>query len=324
MEFEWNIFPRFNTLLLSEEVKRLDTRECQRKNHIYVDVQRHLMEKWRQWKGIIFCDRYDNKDECLKNAETVTGNICGWKDNEKECMANAKPVSLYARRFGKGQWSFIGPGSENKWYCISEDNPQRVWDNTAERMLMEYAESGCPIFRATTPLSRGQLKSKGHGKLSIHYARGLETVETTFRILVVCANQLSLHGAVAEICEEYESLHERTGRPVVMAQSVPHSCSVRARQKYLWIVITRSTKIFYCSNMENELKSYHNKTNWANFVWMQDFWMLLKLDNTSRRKTLQISHNFMQWPVVNTLFQEKKKHHNQKDGSKGTQRLGPY
>ena len=28
-----------------------------------------------------------------------------------------------------GQWSFIGPGSEKKWYCISEDSPQGVWDN---------------------------------------------------------------------------------------------------------------------------------------------------------------------------------------------------
>ena len=39
-----------------------------------------------------------------------------------------------------------------------------------------------------------------------------------FRI-IVSANQLSLYGAVAEICEEYESLHERTVRPVVMGQS---------------------------------------------------------------------------------------------------------
>ena len=52
--------------------------------------------------------------------------------------------------------------------------------------------------------------------------------------------------------------------------------------------------------------------------------MLLKMDNTSGRKTLHILHNFMQGPVVNTLFQEKKKHHNQKDGSKGTPKLGPY
>ena len=83
---------------------------------------------------------------------------------------------------------------------------------------MEFAESGCPIFRATSPLSRGRLKCKGHGKLSIHYAADLETIETIFRINV-SANQLSLYGAVAEMCEEYESLHERTGGPVVMGQS---------------------------------------------------------------------------------------------------------
>ena len=122
------------------------------------------------------------------------------------------------KRFAQGQWSFIGPGSEKKWYCISEDSPRGVWDKLAEKMLIEFAESGCPIFRATSPLSRGRLKSKGHGKLSIHYAVDLGTVGTIFRI-IVSANQLSLHGAVAEICEEYESLYERTGRPVVMGQS---------------------------------------------------------------------------------------------------------
>ena len=37
---------------------------------------------------------------------------------------------------------------------------------------------------------------------SIHNAVDLETVETIFRI-IVSANQLSLYGAVAKICEEY-------------------------------------------------------------------------------------------------------------------------
>ena len=74
------------------------------------------------------------------------------------------------------------------------------------------------FFRATTPLCRGQLKSKRKGKLSIHYAADQETIGTIFRI-IISANQLSLYGAVAEICEDYESLYERTGRPVVMGQS---------------------------------------------------------------------------------------------------------
>ena len=76
-------------------------------------------------------------------------------------------VSIIARKFGIGQWSFIGPGSE-----------QGIWDNIAEKMLVEFAESGCPIFCATTPLSRGQLKSEGHGKLSKHFAANQETIET--------------------------------------------------------------------------------------------------------------------------------------------------
>ena len=122
--------------------------------------------------------------------------------------------SLYAKRFGEGHWSFTGPGSEKKWYCISEDSPQGEWDNMAERMLLEFAESGCPIFRATSPFSRGRLKSKGHGKLSIHYAADLETIETIFRI-IVSANQLSLYGVIAEMCEKDESFHDRTGKPVV-------------------------------------------------------------------------------------------------------------
>ena len=126
---------------------------------------------------------------------------------------------MYSRSFGKGQWSFIGPGSEKKWSSIKEDSPQGIWDIIAERMLLEFAESGCPIFRATTPLSRGQLKSKGHGKLSIHFAANQETIETIFR-MIVSANQLRLYGAVAEMCEDYESLHDRSGRPVVMGQSI--------------------------------------------------------------------------------------------------------
>ena len=107
-----------------------------------------------------------------------------------------------------------------KWYSMKEDNPQGIWDKLADKMLIEFAESGCPIFRATSPLLRGQLKSKGHGKLSIHFEAVQETIETMFRI-IVSAKQLSLYGTVAEMCEEYETLHDRSARPdVVMGQSI--------------------------------------------------------------------------------------------------------
>ena len=85
MEFEWNIYPGFNTLQLSEEVKRLLVR---------------LEETPENFTGrILFMSMLNDIS-------------CGTKDNETECLANAKLVSLFARRFGKGQWSFSGPGSE--------------------------------------------------------------------------------------------------------------------------------------------------------------------------------------------------------------------
>ena len=190
-KFEWNIFPRFDTLQLYGKVKSLLSR---------------LGEIPEDCTGrILFMSMFNDIS-------------CGSRDNEKECMSNANLVSLYPKRFGKGQWSFIGPGSEKKWYSISEDSPQGEWDNMAERMLLEFAESGCPIFRATSPLSRGQLKSKGGGKLSIHFAAIQETIETVFRT-IISVNQLSLFGAVAEFCEKYETFHDISVRPVVMGQS---------------------------------------------------------------------------------------------------------
>ena len=92
----------------------------------------------------------------------------------------------------------------------SENGPQGTWDNIAEQMLREFAESGHPIFRATTPLSGGNLKSKGRGKLSIHFAADQDAVDTIYRI-ILSVNQLSAYGAVAAICEEFEDHQDRTG-----------------------------------------------------------------------------------------------------------------
>ena len=122
--------------------------------------------------------------------------------------------------FGIGQWSFIGPGSEKKWYSWEEDSPQGAWDHIADEMLLEFAESGHPIFRATTPLSRCILKSKGHGQLSIHFAADVDTVDTIYRI-IISVNQLSVYGAVAAICEVFENHQDGSGeREILMGQSI--------------------------------------------------------------------------------------------------------
>ena len=85
----------------------------------------------------------------------------------------------------------------------------------------DTSEKRTPVFRVTSP-SSGRLKSKCHGKLSIHCAADLEIVEIIFRT-IASANELNLNGAVAEICEEQETFHDRTGQPVVRDNRVPHS-----------------------------------------------------------------------------------------------------
>ena len=54
--------------------------------------------------------------------------------------------------------------------------------------------------------------------MSIHYCANQDTITTVFRT-ITSVNQLSLYGAVAEMCEEYEPYHDRTEGPVVSGQS---------------------------------------------------------------------------------------------------------
>ena len=155
-EFEWNIFPGFTTLQLCGKV---------------TDLLSNLGETPQTFTGrILFMSMFNDIS-------------CDRKGNKEECVANAKVVTIFSRKFGIGQWSFIGPGSEKKWYSLEENSPQGIWAHIADEMLLEFAESGHLIFRATTPLSRRSLKSRGHGKLSIHYCADQKTIETMFRII---------------------------------------------------------------------------------------------------------------------------------------------
>ena len=63
-------------------------------------------------------------------------------------------------------------------------------------------------------------KAKDTEKLSIHFAADELTIETIFRN-IISVNQLSIYEAVAATCEEYESLHDRSGQPdVLMGQPI--------------------------------------------------------------------------------------------------------
>ena len=125
MEFEWNMFPGFTTLHLCNKVQEFLSR---------------MSTEPEDFTGrIIFMSMF---------------NSWGSKDNEQEFEFSANLVSIYAKRFSPGRWSFLGPGSEKKWYSTHDSKPQGEWDRVAELMMMTFSESGHPVFRATSPLSR--------------------------------------------------------------------------------------------------------------------------------------------------------------------------
>ena len=87
-------------------------------------------------------------------------------------------------------------------------------------MMIKFGESGHPVFRATSPLSRGTLKSRGGGKLSIHFCADGRTIEIVFRT-IVDVNQLSINGAASDLSEKHRACQARTGRPLLGGQSDP-------------------------------------------------------------------------------------------------------
>ena len=192
-EFEWNIFPGFTT--------------PQPRNKI---------------NGLL--------GDLGQTPETFTGSIlfmsmfngisCDRKGNKDECLANAGVVKVFARIFGVGQWSFLGPGSEKKWYSMEEKSPQGIWDHIADKMLLEFAEAGVQFSVQQLHCPGVYSRAKGEENCQNTSLQTIPSIETIFPI-IISVNQLSLYGAVANMCEEFESLQDRSGQlDVLMGQSI--------------------------------------------------------------------------------------------------------
>ena len=49
------------------------------------------------------------------------------------------------RKFLRGHWSFLGLGSEKKWYATSTDKPDGSKDRMAQDVMRNFTDSGHPI-----------------------------------------------------------------------------------------------------------------------------------------------------------------------------------
>ena len=105
------------------------------------------------------------------------------KGNEEKCKSHAHKVADYARRFPRGHWSFLGLGSEKKWYGSYPDKSDGVWHTTAEDMMLEFAETIHAVFRASSVLEGGELRSKG-GKKTLHFNGSKQNVELILRTVM--------------------------------------------------------------------------------------------------------------------------------------------
>ena len=94
-------------------------------------------------------------------------NDMSWrsKENKQECELSAQLVSIYAKRFSPGQCHFSDLDQKRSGILLLNVNHKENGTELRSQMMIIFAESRHRIFRSTSPLSRGVLKSKGGGKL---------------------------------------------------------------------------------------------------------------------------------------------------------------
>ena len=295
MEFERNIFPGFTALQLVDKVQ---------------EFMNNMGDPAQFQVRIIFMSMFNDI-------------IWGTTDKEQECIANATLVSLFATRCPAGRWSFLGLGSEKKWYSTCHERSRGEWDRVAELMMIKFGESGHPVFRAASPLSRGTLKSKGGGTLSIHFCADGDTIETVFHT-IISVNQLSIYGAVSDLCEEYNACQTRTGRAVLAGQSDPsfepgklvittHILSIEiCTRKFIAKIQGTSGKAFTTRSSDEDLYWCRIPENsWSRTVLHdKGHWRVLTIYRTSDVSWVHVAKR---WRNIS-----------RKVGFEGTPQLGPY
>ena len=186
-----------------------NSREIYRTDHLHFDVQRHLI---------------------------------GIKRQQSRMRLKCSTRLSLPKEFGAGQWSYLGPGSQKKWYSISEDSPQGEWDKIEKKMMLTFAQSTLPVFLSTSPLSRGVLKRSG-GELSIHYyCADQGTIETVFRTIFFCKSVQYLRSSRIRVWKMWHLSWQNRVDSLWEDNLVHRSCQVWLRQVCFRIVMTMFTK----------------------------------------------------------------------------------
>ena len=90
--------------------------------------------------------------------------------------------------------------------------PDGIWDKTVEKIMIEFSDNAHSIFCASSALERVELRSKEGSKKTNHFNGDEQNVELILRT-VMSANQLSIYGAVADICTDVSKDTMASGKP---------------------------------------------------------------------------------------------------------------
>ena len=223
-------FPGFNTLQLSDEVKSLLLK---------------LGETPENFTGrILFqCSMFNDisvdQKTTKKNAWQMPNSyLCTQGDLEKD---NGHLLVLVLKRSDILSVKIVHKENGTIW------RKGCYWNSQKADILLSVQQLHCP-----------EVNSKAKVMENCRYT--IQPIWNRLRLfrIIISVNQLSRYGAVAEMCEEYETLHDRSGQPVVGGQSIvlseiktefPLDCDDPANQD------------LHCNNMKTEKKSCHNKTN---------------------------------------------------------------
>ena len=121
------------------------------------------------------------------------------------------------------------------------------------------------------------------------------------------------------MCEEYESLHDRSGQPdKVLGQSIVLS---EIKTEVPLENDDPAYQNFLLQRYEERIERLSQQDRVSKFCMDAGFKSVVEVGQYFMTKDNTMENNFMQWLVVNTLFQEMLDHHNRKDGFRETQKL---
>ena len=139
---------------------------------------------------------------------------------------------------------------------------------------------------------------------------------------IISVNQLSIYGAVSDLCDECKSCPIRTGWLELAGQS-DHCLNQQVWWKHRHLRPMTLSKKIYCKSTKNQWRGVYNK-NVMKFCIDAGFLTMAGVGQYFMTRLMKNSHNLLrQGQVVSTLCQEVKNHVTRKVGFEGTLKLGP-